>query len=520
MSLSADSFLGSFGFLENPFVLTNADEEPELQSYFVPPPYFPSVIGSPSRPKSSVVFAPRGGGKTAQKVMIERKSVEPALQGGRFICLTYDSFSFPEKFKAADASPEWHLTNITRLLTAALLVHIDERGNDVALSDRQKSVIAKTARNYLSELDEAEFSSALKAIRSPLGKIADFYDRYRGQVSILINAVATRYGLGSINELDKERNIKKPSVVEYLQSLMSVTQTLGFSSVYILVDRIDEASITQGDSRESFRFIQSLLTDLHVLELEGFAFKFFLWDQVEPHYRKNGARPDRVPIYKINWTVDELRQMLARRLEVYSGGQVRDLNALVGLEVRYDLHGLVATFAAGSPRDMIRTCRAIVDEQTRIGDSAGALSLSSIEKGISDFCNERSYELFPEIMDELLRIGSNSFTISRLASNTFRMTTQAMGRKIQTWVDAGAVVKSGELPSPGNRPQNLYSLADPKLCIGLKGQRVLVEMMEQGMFTCSNCTALNLVDEPEHCYQCRTELKPQDSLAHRFGRGI
>lgn len=79
MALAETSFLGSRGFLENPFILTNADEETNLSDYFVPPPFFDAVMGSASELKSCTVFAPRGGGKTAQKVMIEGASRMGAL---------------------------------------------------------------------------------------------------------------------------------------------------------------------------------------------------------------------------------------------------------------------------------------------------------------------------------------------------------------------------------------------------------------------------------------------------------
>jgi hypothetical protein len=57
-------FLAKLGFTANPFQFTNADEEDHLQSYFVPPPYFDSVWGDPSKPVTHVIFAPRGGGKS------------------------------------------------------------------------------------------------------------------------------------------------------------------------------------------------------------------------------------------------------------------------------------------------------------------------------------------------------------------------------------------------------------------------------------------------------------------------
>ena len=42
-----------------------------LKSYFIEPPFFKAVYGDLASPKSAVVFAPRGGGKTALKRMLE-----------------------------------------------------------------------------------------------------------------------------------------------------------------------------------------------------------------------------------------------------------------------------------------------------------------------------------------------------------------------------------------------------------------------------------------------------------------
>lgn len=59
-------------FKSHPFLKTNAVEEEFLQSYFVPPPYFDAVIGDSKSPGASIVLAPRGAGKTAQRLMVER----------------------------------------------------------------------------------------------------------------------------------------------------------------------------------------------------------------------------------------------------------------------------------------------------------------------------------------------------------------------------------------------------------------------------------------------------------------
>src|ERR1700676_5504750 len=80
-------FLARIGFAENPFQFTNADEEEHLQTYFIPPPYFNSVWGDPESPKSQVIFGPRGGGKSAQRRMIELKA-----ETSDVFVITYDRF--------------------------------------------------------------------------------------------------------------------------------------------------------------------------------------------------------------------------------------------------------------------------------------------------------------------------------------------------------------------------------------------------------------------------------------------
>jgi len=67
----SETFMAQFGFISSPFSSTNAEREPLLHKYFVPPPYFSSILGNPDFPHSQIVFAPRGSGKTAQRRTLE-----------------------------------------------------------------------------------------------------------------------------------------------------------------------------------------------------------------------------------------------------------------------------------------------------------------------------------------------------------------------------------------------------------------------------------------------------------------
>ena len=73
--MTYQEFLKKLGFGINPFQHTNADKEFDiLDKYFIPPDYFEDVWGNPMQPVSNIVYAPRGAGKTAQSIILEKNS--------------------------------------------------------------------------------------------------------------------------------------------------------------------------------------------------------------------------------------------------------------------------------------------------------------------------------------------------------------------------------------------------------------------------------------------------------------
>jgi hypothetical protein len=487
----------------------------------VPPPFFDAVMGSPAEPKSCTVFAPRGGGKTAQKVMIEQAS-EVGLNDHEFLCLTYDRFILPEGFKARNATLEWHMLNLVRILTAALLVRVQDLGEDDKLDQEQNDFLVKSARTFLYDINVAEFGAIISGMRNWRGKTEDIVKQYGGQIINLISAVAAKFDLGKLELIKGEPELNKPTIMAYFERLVAVSSRLGFSAIYVLVDRIDETSITQNDANVSFEFIQSLVLDLHVLETKSVAFKFFLWDQIRNRYLDAGARTDRIPLHILNWNLKEMSTMLAERLKAYSNGCVASLNNLTDADLDYDVHSLVCILAAGSPRDMIRMCKAIIDEQTRVTNEKGSIGRRVISQGLKTFSDQRARELFRGSVEDLRRVGLASFTISKLANDIFRVSANAISRKIQIWTDQGAVVRTGEVPNPGARPQNLYSLADPRLSIAVKPQTPVESILDRNLFICPGCDGLTIFEEEDAvtCPNCQTPLDVNQSVFKMVGPGL
>lgn len=492
-------FLATFGFVGDPFASTNAADEPLIGSYFVDPPFFPAVVGDPKSPKSNVVFAPRGGGKTAQKIMIEKRSAEEKS----FLCIAYDRFPDVKAPKSADS--EYHLNNITRILLLAVLLEIenDPKSSD-KLTDLDKRLLVTLSRSLLGSLSSEKFKDALSAIKSYGDKALDLWNKYGGAVIALANAISARFGIGKF-EIENSAYKPEDETLRFrFDALIDVATRIGFSSVYILVDRVDELSITAQDAEKAFDFLSALLIDLPLLETPGVAFKFFLWDQMKEHYQSAGGRPDRLLEYSLDWSVDDLEIVLQKRLQAYSNGKISRLDEIISKDSPYNVHKLVAYFANGSPRDMVRICKRIVDDHTKTGRFGSLIDFRTVKSAILSFSLERARELYGSHFTELKKVGELTFTISSLASDVFRVTQQAARSKVQKWQGSGAVVKIGDIPNPGNRPQYMYGILDPRLAVAVLSDASLEEAMDEFLIICPHCQGLRIASEGEiTCPDCQ-----------------
>ncbi|MEO9629022.1 MAG: hypothetical protein ABJG14_01120 [Sulfitobacter sp.] len=497
-------YLEIFGLQADPFQSTNAADEPEIAEYFVPPPYFQAVLGDPSQPKSQVVLAPRGGGKTAQRVMIEQSS-----KGSKdFLCIVYDEFLLPEKAQIGDIDLNYHIRNVNELLTLAILLECST-GN-VGKEDLPKeltSVLKQAIEIYLGEYSQQLHSSSIGKFKNLGDKASDIWDSYGGKISLLVDGVLTYFGVDAVDLSKLARNPEnyEQSHQFYLRKLSEIAIILGYKSVYVLIDRVDETGLTNADAQKAYDFIKPLISDLHILETPNVAFKFFLWDQMRSYYIADGARPDRIKMYSLDWSVSEISKMLTARLNAFSEGKVQSLNEIVNCEL--DAHMLVSYIAASSPRDMIRVGGRIVDEQVRMEPDGETISQNKVWLGSSKFCQERAEEIFARHLPDLRKIGVPTFTNRHLANDVFRVSENAIRPKIQSWQDSGAVKRVGDVPNPGNRPLYLYGLSELRLCVAALSNVAIEEIFGNFLLECPACNIINISDQNEFNCSCGSSVK-------------
>lgn len=502
-------FLSRFGFSGDPFASTNASDEPLIGHYFVEPPFFSSVVGDPKHPRSNVIFAPRGGGKTAQKLMIEERS----RQSVDFVCISYDHFFIDNLKSVKDADAGFHLKNISRALLIFLLCEMERTPEIIEnVTTGQRDFLVKLSRESLGGLTADQFRIGLNSIKSWPHKATDIWNQYGGVISSLVNAIIGKFGYGAIDLQSSPSKIVEDGWKFKFEQLVGICQSVGYSSVYILVDRVDELPSTTQNADAAFAFVRSILLDLPLLETGGVAFKFFLWDQMSESYQEAGGRPDRITEYKLNWSVSQLELVLEKRLTTFSSGRVSRFDEILDGTQPYDLHRIIAYFAHGSPRDMIRICKRILDEHARSSAPAPKVAYRTAKSALQSFSLDRARELYGSHLSDIRKIGDLNFTISTLASDTFRVTTQAARSKVQKWQACGAVTKIGEVPNPGNRPHYKYGIIDPRLALGALSDASIEEFVDDYFMICPHCGWLRIaVDGEITCPDCQGNFKAEDA---------
>jgi hypothetical protein len=501
--MSYDVLLANLGFDIDPFSKTNADEELNLSDYFVSPPFFAAVHGDHNDPKSALVFAPRGGGKTALKRKIELSSVDQP-----FLCVTYNEFNVTG-LSLAQIDLGYHLRNLVQLTLVATITAASQRGL-ASLSHDDRHLLYLLIKEHLSQIDQAELKHAISSVKNFSDQAVDLWNRFTGPIGLVLNSLLERIGMAKAEISGFEAAAGKLGPMDdRLKLLQSIANKLGYHSIYILVDRIDENALT-GAADSSYKFVAPLIANLQILELPRVAFKLFLWNHLLDDYRKV-ARPDRIKYYELEWQHDQLQSMLSQRLRAHSRARVGSMDQIAQVGIDLGLDKTIAIFAQGSPRTMVRICKEILDQQSEIDSNAVQISSEAITRGFEKFSENLSRELFSDtVIRELKRTNRCDFTIRHIYSTVFKVTQPAGLSKVGSWENVGAVKQVGTIQeTSGARKSNHYALASLPLAKHVFSKTPIAEFVSQKIRVCRNCDSVLLRDwditSPQLCDECQRE---------------
>ncbi|MEM1336961.1 MAG: hypothetical protein AAGF96_04390 [Bacteroidota bacterium] len=498
------NFLEKFNFKKNPFLHSNADkEEKYLEQYFVKPNYFEEMWGDHEDPVSNIMYAPRGGGKTAQRLMFEKRGQEKKYNNLLIIKYTDHNLSNYKTTKEIDQS--YHLIYLNRLMLLSFLNHLYSVGEYKYLFEfnyNERQYIYQLCKIYLYNTPKSFPKHAISSIKTLEDRLVDIWRNFKDPLSEIIKVISTAKGA----EIDiSKMTLNKKVLMSHRDNFLNIKDLLsrvGLKSIYFLIDKVDEQSITGNDPIASYEFIAPILKDLELLETPGIGFKFFLWDQLIP-FCAESARPDRIRSYKYEWNYDSLRALFNKRIAVFSDNRYTDATNIYSDENSLGRH---IVFSQNSPRDLIRIGEKVLSEQFNTNRGEYKFQRRTVNTAIEKFCEEKALELLKgneSYLKILKRLNSVSFVLEEIyeKSNTLKIlgledfVNNLQSQRLLKVINKSTIISK--------IPAYEYAFSDVCLArVACKSSSSLESFIYQKIRDCSRCGVFSYRNFDHRYYQC------------------
>jgi hypothetical protein len=384
--ITESQWVNYFGFQRFPFDRPEAGNEefsrPEfLASCFVEPKCFERVFGQADAPVTSLLFASRGTGKTACRVMMDYFCKNGQVrQGG----------THPEQKDYILSVPHIHLDQVIDLARQASA----SSGNFTILVEHHAEEILRQAIPAFVDLvaRAPELSEKVKELSSQdVQDLGWLIARYSHYLSLPQAGFLYLLGINPLNEvrpamgfLEASGASAKPppwqnillqqrmhaSPLRHLEQWCGLVRRVGILATYALVDGVDEVMESAESPQNAYHAVRPLLANLHLMDSTSyFALKFFLPSDIEPYLRDDSAfRSDRgFVIEKLEWREEDLVKILRERLNVLRRAdyESRDrtaagFDALCVPDLRGEIEQDLVQKANGNPRYLMNLCSQMV----------------------------------------------------------------------------------------------------------------------------------------------------------------
>jgi hypothetical protein len=348
---SLESWLKSLGFSRgDPFAHIEADQERVLlPEFFVDIDSYEQI----KEDKSIIVFAPRGGGKSALRVVLAN-SIAPFEIKSQKIAVEFTDFDvliskqqngqiitiddYMTLLLRASSIALWELIGGTPIKLGTDRHHIcRERAKAISMPVRIR--LSNTIKVYHPSLLAPDHLFECFQSLQPSNKLDwHLFNQAACNRCLNTNFLAKIPDVDPIVNLLADINDADPittnafiTPTEKLAEFSRLCQRLGLQSAHFLIDRLDENIQMVDNPHAQVAILEPLLAHLPILEMPNIAFKFFLTRKTRDLLiNRPTIRRDRLTDRSIviKWQVEHLKNLLCRRLEVYSDGTVHDLSGL------------------------------------------------------------------------------------------------------------------------------------------------------------------------------------------------
>lgn len=374
---SLEILLKNLGFVRgNPFASIDAGKE-EGQDWFyesfVEPPCFDEIVGDARSPQPMLIFAPRGSGKTALRVMVHyycqrgytgQHGYVPG--GGQVLSILHTDLSLIQEVGRENPQADLARYHVQAILRAGVVALARQMKDNPSLRKRLTERPAEE-QTYLRWF-VLNFNQDLSADEWRWLREAGLVGKRRLGFPLPPNhdkapAPPLLENLPELQSLLEDESLH--SYVQLLTHFVKLAQGIGFQAVYVLVDGADELASTAADFGHAARLVEPLAANLQILDIPGVAFRFFLPAEMRSSLETRGSvRRDRMVWHDLTWDTNRLLALLHKRLDVFSEGRVQSLDSICADDLSSDqLEKAMIDAADGSPRTLLLLGRELLRRQ-------------------------------------------------------------------------------------------------------------------------------------------------------------
>lgn len=348
-----EDWLASLGFSRgNPFASVEADQERALlPEFFVDVDGYEQIKGD----KTVIVFARRGGGKSALRVVLASIAA-PISPTATTLAVEYTDFDalIAKQRTGQKIAIDDHIHHLLHSGVHALLNTVcghpflehfkadspdDKRyraSRAATLPAPTRSRLAHMLRTYHPQLLRPESLYESLQILNPVfsppwNEFLIAITRRRLHELLVTNLPEVNATISLLADLNDYPDVAVDTVATPTQTIAAfvhLARMMGLVNVQVLIDRLDEHLETANDPEAQVDILEPLLAHLPLLEMPGISFKFFLSREArDSALDRPTIRRDRLTDQAVTvaWKRDQLKRLLNERLAVYSNEQIYDL---------------------------------------------------------------------------------------------------------------------------------------------------------------------------------------------------
>jgi len=309
--------------IPNPFAKWASDNEPRLKEFFVRGPLFGVLFRDMAEIETRFIFGPPGSGKTAYRRMLERR-FRPQNRNSPILVANYFDLNSPRRAESERDGDALHWRMLQR---AALLALV----RDLFVDPEPFFALFLPSRAQLAAYFQELFSPA-----QPLA-LANWLRGYEQEYPALADALEAQdaqYAARLPKQWQLLDALRAPSAlelpadeIERVRALTALVKRCGLKQVCLFVDGVDK-SVEQGNPQNALALVLPLCHSLQTLDEMQLAVHFFLPQELAAPLLAHGVRYDRYKRYDLNWTDEQLTELLRQRLESVSDGKISSLGQL------------------------------------------------------------------------------------------------------------------------------------------------------------------------------------------------